>query len=120
VPPLAPGASATVSIDLPAGAWDLEVPYISPLPLEVTTSGLHATLPANLERPGPRWPIGRVSLSRAESLKVTFRLDKPWLAPLSDVATPGVLIATPVVSEQTVPMVQACGKPVDWFTPDGA
>ncbi|HEY2216920.1 MAG TPA: hypothetical protein VGH21_05450, partial [Solirubrobacteraceae bacterium] len=116
VPPLGPGASATVSLSLPAGKWALETPYLSPLALKVSAPGLRATLPANLERPGPRWPIGTITLSRDELVHVTFTVEKPWLAPLSDVATPGVLLATPVDGERIVPIRQACGEQVDWYS----
>jgi hypothetical protein len=116
VPALAPGASASVSLSLPAGKWALETPYASPLPLKVSAPGLRATLPADLERPGPRWPIGTITLTRSELVHVTFTAEKPWLAPLSDVATPGLLLATPVGAERTVPIRQACGEQVDWYS----
>ena len=115
VPPLAPGASVTVTLPLFAGTWDLQSPYLSPLPLEVTAPGLHATLPANLERPGPRWAIGRVTLTRPERLHVTYHLQKHWLTPGTDVATPTELIATLTGAERVVPVRRACGQLVDWY-----
>jgi hypothetical protein len=115
VPPIAPGSSTTVSLRLAAGTWDLETPYLSPLPLDVNTSSLHAMLPANLERPGPRWPIGRIALPREGSVPVTFHVKKYWLTPPSDLATPVALVATPVNAERTVPLRLACGKLVDWY-----
>jgi hypothetical protein len=115
VPAIAPGGSATVSIRLAAGSWDLETPYLSPLPLTVTATGLKASLPANLERPGPRWPIGQIVVARSGPIAVTFHVKKYWLTPMSDVATLGSLIATPVGGERTVPLRQACGKLVDWY-----
>jgi hypothetical protein len=116
VPNIAPGGSATVSLQLAPGIWDLETPYQSPLPLQVTTSsGLHRTLPANLDRPGPRWPIGQIVVSRTAPVTVTFHAVKHWLTPDSDVASPVVLIATQVGTETTVPLHAACGKLVDWY-----
>lgn len=115
VPPIPPGGSATVSLTLPAGAWELETPYLSSLPLRVSAPGLSATLPASLERPGPRWPIGRIVLSRPGAVAVTFQVEKHRLTPLSDLATPGSLIATAVGAERTVPLRQACGKLIDWY-----
>jgi hypothetical protein len=115
VPPIAPGSSATVSLSLAAGSWDLETPYLSPLPLTVTATGLKATLPANLERPGPRWPIGQIVVTRSGPVAITFHVKKYWLTPMSDIATPVTLIATPVGGERTVPLRQACGKLVDWY-----
>jgi hypothetical protein len=115
VPLIVPGSSATVSISLAAGSWDLETPYLSPLPLTVTATGLKATLPANLERPGPRWPIGQIVVTRSGPVAITFHVKKYWLTPMSDIAAPGALIATPVGGERIVPLRQACGKLVDWY-----
>jgi hypothetical protein len=115
VPPVAPGSSITVSLLLAAGSWDLETPYLSPLPLDVTTTGLRTTLPASLERPGPRWPIGRIVVTRPGQVAVTFHVKKYWLTPASDLAGPTALVATPVPSDRTVPLRSACGKLVDWY-----
>jgi hypothetical protein len=115
VPAIVPGSSTTVSLQLTPGIWDLDTPYLSPLPLTVTTAGLATTLPANLERPGPRWPIGRIAVGRTGPVAVTFHVTKHWLTPESDAATPTVLIATPMGAERTVPLRAACGKLVDWY-----
>ena len=115
VPTIAPGGSTTVSVPLAAGSWNLETPYLSPLPMTITAAGLKVTLPANLERPGPRWPIGQIALARPGPVVVTFHVKKYWLTPMSDLAAPVALIATPVGGERTVPVRQACGKLVDWY-----
>jgi hypothetical protein len=115
VPPIAPGSQTTVNIPLTAGRWSLETPYLSPLPMTITAAGLKATLPANLERPGPRWPIGQIALARSGPVAVTFRVKTYWLTPMSDIASPAALIATPVGGERTVPVREACGKLVDWY-----
>ncbi|MCU1489205.1 MAG: hypothetical protein JWM85_610, partial [Acidimicrobiaceae bacterium] len=115
VPPIAPGGSLTVNLPLGPGAWDLGTSYLSPLPLKVLAPGLRQTLPANLERPGPRWPIGRVRASRYGTIPVTFQVESHWLTPQSDVATPTVLLATRAGADQIVPVHAACGKPVDWY-----
>ncbi|MEA2201813.1 MAG: hypothetical protein QOI89_2409 [Solirubrobacteraceae bacterium] len=115
VPPIAPGRSATVSLPLAPGTWNLETPYLSPLPLKVLAPGLQVTLPANLERPGPRWPVGQVSVLQEGPIAVTFHVERYWLTPQSDVATPTVLLATRAGPDQIVPIRAACGKPVDWY-----
>lgn len=117
VPPLGPGGTVTVTLVLPAGRWELETPYLSPLPLRVTVAGVETTLPANLERPGPRWPIGQVDLARAARVAATFHLEDNWLAPETDVGVPGELLATPAGGEHLIPLSQACGKLVDWYRP---
>jgi hypothetical protein len=115
VPLLPAGASAIVNLPLTPGTWDLETPYTSPLPIEVSAPGLHATLPGNLERPGPRWPIGQIAVSHSGSVAVRFQVVKYWLTPTSDVASLGSLIATQVGTERVVPIHAACGRLVDWY-----
>ncbi len=117
VPALAPGTSVTVYLPLDSGTWTLETPYTSPLPLEVSAPGLHTVLPANLERPGPRWQIGSVTVAAFGKVPVTFHLQRPWLAPLSAAASPTSLVATEQAPEPVVPIAQACGKAVDWYRP---
>ncbi len=115
VPPVGPGASTTVMLPLDPGTWILETPYLSPLPLEVRAPGLRTVLPANLDRPGPRWRIGPVTVSASQPVPVTFHVRRPWLAPLSDAAFPSSLVATLQAPERVVPIADACGKPVDWY-----
>ncbi len=115
VPPVPPGATVTVSLQLGPGTWELETPYLSPLPLTVTALNLRTTLPANLERPGPRWPIGQIVVHRSGPVRVSFYAVKYWLTPLADTATPTTLVATALGSEHTVPVRAACGRLVDWY-----
>ena len=65
-PAVQAGHGALAQITLPRGRWQLEAPYQSPYSITVKGPGLDATVPANLERPGPaaaarrgrfhRWP----------------------------------------------------------------
>jgi hypothetical protein len=115
VPLISPGASVTASLALTPGTWDLETPYFSPLPVKVVVGGLRTTLPANLERPGPRWPIGQITVARAGAVTVTMQTAKYWLTPASDIAEPVAVLATPAAADQIVPVRAACGKLVDWY-----
>ncbi|MGZ8667679.1 MAG: hypothetical protein ACXWZM_11305, partial [Solirubrobacterales bacterium] len=66
---LAPGESATQTIALPSGPWDLSFQYASEVvPLQVEAGDLSAQMPPGIEgaipfRPdeGPYWPVGRVN-----------------------------------------------------------
>jgi hypothetical protein len=118
VPQIPSGQSTTVKLPLTAGTWELETPYTSPLPVRVTAPGLHVTIPANLDpTAGTRWPIGRIVVARPENIAVTFHVDATWLSPSSDEAEMVALVATPVGTDHTVPLRQACGKPVGWYKP---
>jgi hypothetical protein len=118
VPVVPPDAADTASarLRLPPGTWELETPYTSPYPLEVEADGLRTTLPANLERLGPRLPIGRVTAHRPRLLSISFRLQTPLLAPSTALASIKRVIATRVgVPERIVPLARACGRYVDWY-----
>jgi hypothetical protein len=111
-----PGQTVSAQLDLPAGRWELESPYVSHLPVEVTAPGLQTTLPANLDRPGPRLPIGRIAVPRPRKVTITFRVEDTWLAPATDTATFGYVVATPSHShDEIIPIERACGRYVDWY-----
>lgn len=112
---VAPGGSASVPLDLSPGRWELELAYLSRLPIEVTAPGLRATVPANLDRPGPRWPVGRLTVGEERPTVVGFEVEDPALAPGSALATVSALVATRLAPERVVPIRQACGRYVDWY-----
>jgi len=116
LPTLSPGSSANVSVHLKPGSWWLSEPYISTYPIDVAAPGLHVTLPANLDWPvpGPRWPVGRVTVTAATPLTLTFHVHDTALG----AAIPGILaelVATPAVADHIVALRDACGKYVDWY-----
>jgi hypothetical protein len=112
----AAGATVSARLNLPVGEWELETPYTSPLPVEVTAPGLRATLSANLDRPGPRLPIGRITIRRRQPLSISFHVEDTALAPATAIATFNHVVATPAGStDRVVPIDRACGKYVDWY-----
>ena len=112
---LAPGATLSVALPLGPGRWQLESSYASRLPIDVTAPGLQATLPASLDRPGPRWPIGRVAVHGAEPTVVSFTPAEPLLAPSQPVVEVGTVVATRVGPVRVIPVRRACGRYVDWY-----
>lgn len=116
VPALGPGDPATVSLPLGPGRWDLVSTVMGPRPIRVTARGLDTTLVANLDRPGPRWPVGRVT-GGTRPLVVTLTTEKKRWTPDTDVDPAGELVAVRVGAQRTVPIRQACGKLVDWYRP---
>ncbi|HEX4807257.1 MAG TPA: hypothetical protein VFU94_15260 [Conexibacter sp.] len=118
LPPLAPGANATTELTLTPGVWDLQTPYGSEHPVAVTIPGkLHVTLSANLDRPGPRWPIGTIDVTRAGPVRVVLHADKTFLTPASAAAYVGPISAVRRGSARLVPIRAACGRLVDWYEP---
>ena len=116
VPSATAGSTVSARLDLPAGEWELQTPYTSPLPVQVTAPGLRTTLDANLDRAGPRLPIGRVAVRRPGPLPISFEVDDTALAPPTALAIFNRVVATPVgTAVRIVPIGRACGKYVDWY-----
>ncbi len=116
-PIIAPGDTATVELPLTPGQWDLVTPYGGPRPVEVTAPGLRTTLPANLDRPGLRWPMGRITVTKTGSVPVTIHPTSEWLTPDSALTYMTSIAAVPVGTERVVPIAAACGLLVDWYRP---
>jgi hypothetical protein len=111
-----PGETVSVQLSLPAGTWELESPYNSHLPVEVTAPGLKTTLPANLDRPGPRLPIGRITVRRPRKVTIFFHVGDSLLAPATAGTVFNYVVATPVgEADRVVPIDRACGRYVDWY-----
>jgi hypothetical protein len=112
---LQPGQSEAVTLNLPAGTWDLSLPFVSQQAVTVRGGGLNVWMPPNLDRPGEIWPVGRVR-STGAPITLELRMDDP--APItSDTQffTPQPMVAVPAGGERTVPLRQACGRYVDWY-----
>ncbi len=73
VNPLVPNQSEPVQLKLPAGRWQLSLPYLSEQAVNVTGAGLNVTLPPNLDRPGTVWPVGTVT-STGAPITLTFHM----------------------------------------------
>ena len=112
---IAPGGAAAVRLPLGPGRWQLQSSYVSRLPIEVTAPGFRATLPPSLDRPGPRWPVGRLSVRGRAPTVVTFSVDDPLLSPQVAFVELGTTVATRVAPVEIVPVRRACGRYVDWY-----
>lgn len=112
---LGPGGSSSVELDLSPGRWELESSYVSRLPITVTAPGLRTTVPGSLDRPGPRWPLGQVTMRGEEPATVTFTVPNPLLAPGILLAEIVSIVATRDAKTHVIPVRKACGKYVDWY-----
>lgn len=112
---LPPNWMQSLELPLAPGRWQLSSSYLSRLPVDVTAPGLSTTLPANLDRPGPRWPVGRIVVRGERPTVVTFTVGDTLFAPHIPVTSLGTLVATRIAPERIVPVAQACGQYVDWY-----
>jgi hypothetical protein len=119
VKPIEPGESAVVKLELVPGTWELALPYSSRQPLEVEAPGSRVVLPPNLDRPGPRYFAGRVTVTRPQTVEVRITPQSSWFTPDEQVSFPVSLLAVPDFGAETVPLSRACGLLVDYYELEG-
>jgi hypothetical protein len=137
------GEEAAAELSLPAGTWELSLQYHSPVGIVLEAAGFEQELPASLDGmyafapgQGPYWPAGTIQVEASEPVEVTVRQQElSWLQRLLGVdrttwlgtiaATQPRERATPEGGEQPpqgeatqIPLEDACGRYVDWFTSD--
>jgi hypothetical protein len=117
LPILEPDGVAIAQLPLSPGRWELGSTYLSRLPVRVTAPGLSAQLPPNLDRPGPRWPIGRIAVAGKGPTTITFDLQETALSPQMAVAELDSVVAVPVAKSRIIAIDRACGKYIDWYRP---
>ncbi len=115
-PGLVEGGQATVNTpSLEPGTYKLNVQYAAVENLLVHAQGFHAQLPATLDRLGPYWPAGNLTVRQPGSIALSIAADSPPI-PSPDAGTPPVTVAlTPVAPSSTIPLRDACGRYVDWY-----
>jgi hypothetical protein len=116
-PLLAPDGEASVQLSLGEGHWDITSSYQGRLPVDVNAPGLETTLPPNLDRAGPRWPVGEIDVRGSGPTVFTFSVGEPLFAPNWPVANVSTVVATRVAPERVIPVARACGRFVDWYRP---
>ena len=115
VAPLVPGNSEQVVLRLPAGDWNLSLPFTSDQAMTVRGGGLNAWLPPNLDRPGSIWPVGRIRTT-GSAVTLTLRMADPdLLSSTSQYFAPEPMVAVRATPPRAVPLHGACGQYVDWY-----
>lgn len=111
---LTTGGTATQRLKLAPGEWELSLQYVSPTKVEVKGRGLDTRLPASEERPGPYWPVGRVTGGK-RPVRVAAHVESTLPGAGGRTALLGTLAATRVGGGEVVPLKEACGRYVDWY-----
>lgn len=119
VAPMEPGQTERVKLSLPTGTWQLSLPFVSPQAVTVHGAGLNAWLPPNLDRAGSIWPVGTV-VSTGAPVTLTLRMADPGLisssTPPDQFFAPEPMVAVAPTPDRTIPLHDACGRYVDWYT----
>ena len=114
--PLPPATTASQTLNLPPGEWDISLQYLSHTPLEVRAAGLRTEMPPIVASGGPYWSVGRVRSDGGSTVVQVTPAEPPRLS-TPRLASVGTVAATRVdVRRQTVPLRRACGRYVDWYT----
>lgn len=116
---LSAGQSASTSIALPAGRWELSAEYLSYFSLDFSAAGRQWTMPAYLGRNGPWFAVGEIA-GRGVHSPVTVKIIAQRPSPLTGGLVTAVsvyqLAATRVPdTRRLLPLRNACGKYVDWY-----
>jgi hypothetical protein len=121
------GDRATMRLPLEPGRWNLSLQYHSPRGLQLSAPGLDEELPASLEGwfafapgAGPFWPAGSVEVPKSGEVELSLAQDPletyqrhlgvehaTWL---------GQVAATRPGGGEEVPLADACGRYVDWYS----
>jgi hypothetical protein len=114
---LAPGGSEHAVLRLPAGRWELSLPFVSQQAVTVRGAGLNVLLPPNLDWHGSVWPVGYVT-SSGGPIDLTLTMSDP--APISSGSatqrfSPAPMIAVRIARSSSLPLHAACGRYVDWY-----
>jgi hypothetical protein len=114
------GKTLSIPLDLPPGHWQLVAPYTSGFPLQVEAPGLSTVLPPILDRLGPRWPIGHVTVHRQRSFLISFApQETPLASRTATLIVPYILVIPAQQTDRIVPISRACGRYVDWYRQAG-
>jgi hypothetical protein len=114
---------------LTPGRWDISIQYASTQALHVTASGpgLAAPFDADLRTnllfrgPSPYYPVGSLDVKRAGTVVVDVDVANPplvgrLLRTESKAYLSGLAATRSDPARQTIPLRQACGRYVDWYT----
>ncbi len=118
---LPPGGSASVSLPLPAGRWEISIQYTSSFDLQLSAQGQRWTMPARLGIPAQFFTVGQVIGHGAKSpVVLSASLPRPSVMtlPTFDYMTFPSIAATRVGAvTRMMPLRRACGRYVEWFQP---
>ena len=120
------GESATQTLELRPGRWEVSLQYHSPVVLEIEAPGLQEVLPASLDGmygfapgEGQFWPGGTIEVERDGPVGFTVRSrDLPWAGRRLDAERTswvGTLALTRPGTARQVPLRDACGHYVDRY-----
>lgn len=124
------GESATQTLDLGAGRWELSLQYHSPVGLELEAPGLHQELPASLDGmygfapgEGQFWPAGEIEIPDGGAVRFTVSpRELPWVGRVLGAERTswlGAIALTRTAGARDVPLSDACGRYVDRYRVGG-
>jgi hypothetical protein len=145
-PEVTDARGASQELTLPSGRWAISIQYASTQDLHVRAPGFDQTLQTNLlfRGPSPYYPVGEIDVSDAGPIRFDVTVDRPPLIGrvlgTESRAYLGSIAATPLSADQggadpnstatesllrgpkfareQLPLKQACGRYLDWYSVD--
>jgi hypothetical protein len=112
---LAPGQTASQTISLAPGKWELSLQYVSPVALSAHAAGTKLRAAASLEGPGAFWRVGAFTSRGRRTRIVIGPRDAPTLEAFRSVLVGSLAVTAAGDEVRTVPLASACGRYVDWY-----
>ena len=127
-PDITDAAGAVEELLLAPGKWAISIQYASTQDLRISAPGQEWTMRANLlfRGPSPYYPVGTLEVpgnkdAAAGLTRFEVTVDRPPLAGrlvgTESRAYLGRIVATPVAPRERVPLAEACGRYLDWYSP---
>jgi len=124
------GGSASQSLELEPGRWQISLQYHSPVGLELEAPGLREELPASLDGmyafapgEGQFWPAGSIEVERSGPIRFTVRpRDLAWAGRVlgaERTSWVGALALTRPDAVRELALSDACGQYVDRYRIEG-
>jgi hypothetical protein len=118
--------SASQTLELAAGRWEVSLQYHSPVGLELEAPGLRELLPASLDGmfgfapgEGQFWPAGTLEVERRGAVRIVVRSrDLPWAGRVlgaDRTSWLGAIALTRPEGARQVPLRDACFRYVDRY-----
>jgi hypothetical protein len=106
------------SVFLPRGRWEMSLQYVSPRRIDVSLGdGAGGWLAPNLARPGPVWRVAEIAQRRAGRRPLVLDVEEDELGSENHPALPtAALFVRTDAPRRLVPLREACGRYVDWYT----
>ena len=113
---LPPGRSEWWSAEAAPGTYEVSLDYVAQRDVTLNVGGKTWTLPGTLDRLGNRWRIAKLRHPGGSMRLRTSAAGLPFGAHAQQTAIRGLSLVRLDAPRRLVPLREACGRHVDWYT----